>query len=212
MKRFFKGIFFSICRIFYNPRFLGWIKRQKCQLRWDVCARTLQSIGFGADVGLGARVIGGAYIRIGENFHAGEGLNLQAWDQYAGEHFSPLLTIGDNVMLTDYIQISCAHRVSIGNNVLAGQNVYISDNGHGDTNMDTLQQPPLERKLQIKGPVVIGDNVWIGRNATILSGVTVGEGAVIAANSVVNKDVPPYTIVGGVPARIIKSADNKDNL
>lgn len=55
-----------------------------------------------------------------------------------------------------------------------------------------------------KGPVIIGKNVWIGDKATILPGVTIGEGAVIAANSVVSKNVPPFSVVGGIPARIIK--------
>lgn len=64
----------------------------------------------------------------------------------------------------------------------------------GDVNKDTYS----------KGPICIGNDVWIGANVTILSGVTIGDGAVIAAGSVVVKSVPPYAIVGGVPARIIK--------
>ena len=62
----------------------------------------------------------------------------------------------------------------------------------------------MERKLFSKGPVVIGDNVWIGDKATILAGVTIGEGAVIGANAVITKDVPAYCIAVGNPARIIK--------
>lgn len=65
---------------------------------------------------------------------------------------------------------------------------------HGDDNRDTLT----------KGKVVIGNDVWIGTKAIILSGVTIGDGAVIAAGAVVTKDVPPYAIVGGVPAQLIK--------
>ena len=56
-------------------------------------------------------------------------------------------------------------------------------------------------------PIKIGCNVWIGANATILPGVTIGDGAVIAAGAVVSKDVPPRTIAGGVPAKIIKTID-----
>lgn len=55
-----------------------------------------------------------------------------------------------------------------------------------------------------KGPVIIGQNVWVGDKATILPGVTIGDGAVIGANSVVTKDVPPYSIVGGNPAKVLK--------
>ena len=64
---------------------------------------------------------------------------------------------------------------------------------------------PLKRPLVSKGGVVIGDNVWICDNVCILSGVTIGNGAVVAANAVVTHDVPPYTMVAGVPAKVIKS-------
>lgn len=61
-----------------------------------------------------------------------------------------------------------------------------------------------------KGPIIIGDDVWIGFNATILSGVNVGKGAVIAAGSVVTKDIPAYAIVGGVPAKVIRYRFERD--
>ena len=60
------------------------------------------------------------------------------------------------------------------------------------------------RESICKGPIVIGDDAWIGYDCTILSGVTIGQGAVVAAGSVVTKDVPPYAVVGGTPARVIK--------
>lgn len=86
---------------------------------------------------------------------------------------------------------------------MTGRWVTISDNNHGRTDRNTLQLPPVERRLYSKGNVVIGDNVWIGDKATILSGVTIGDGAVIGANSVVTKDVPEYSVVAGNPAKII---------
>lgn len=61
-----------------------------------------------------------------------------------------------------------------------------------------------EKEAWSKGPIIIGDDVWIGMDSMILSGVTIGQGAVIAAGSVVTKDVPPYAIVGGNPAKVIK--------
>ena len=63
--------------------------------------------------------------------------------------------------------------------------------------------PPVSRPLVSKGKVVIGENVWIGDKATILPGVSIGDGSVIGANAVVTKDVPPYSVVVGNPARII---------
>lgn len=212
MKKLLKKCFFALAAPIYNPGVLQFLQRMSDRLHWHAYAKRLSALGDDSYVGAGAQIRGMEHIRIGHRFSAGRGLILQAWDSYAGKAYTPHLTIGDDVMLTDNIQISCAHSITIGNHVLVGQNVYISDNDHGDTSYETLCQPPLSRELSIKGPVVIEDNVWIGRNASILSGVTIGKGAVIAANSVVNKDVPPYTVVGGVPARILKNADRKESL
>lgn len=76
----------------------------------------------------------------------------------------------------------------------------------GEHKLDTISSFPfsLEKNRFSKGDVIIGNDVWIGYGATILSGVSIGDGAVIAANSIVTKDVEPYAIVGGVPAKTIK--------
>ena len=205
MKEKLKGLLLALAGIFYNPSARIHCATIRNRLIWKLSAKKLHHLGEGSNVGADFQLWGPEYMTIGKNFCAGKGLNLQAWDSYAGEQFHPELTIGDNVVLTDYIQISCADQVQIGNNVLVGQSSFISDNGHGNTDLETLKIPPMQRKLHIKGPVIIEDDVWIGRCVTILSGVHVGKGAVIAAGSVVNKDVPPYSVVGGVPARIIKS-------
>ena len=68
-----------------------------------------------------------------------------------------------------------------------------------------MLQDPLKRPIVSKGPVRIGDNVWIGDKATILPNVSIGNGAIIAANAVVTKDVPPYSVAAGNPAKIIKT-------
>jgi len=75
---------------------------------------------------------------------------------------------------------------------------------HGDTSLAHLSLPPVCRPLFSKGKVIIEDDVWIGEGAAILPGVVIGRGAIIGTNAVVTKDVDPYTVVGGVPARIIK--------
>lgn len=80
----------------------------------------------------------------------------------------------------------------------------------GDHRMDAISTFPFEKRCfndteaLCKGPIIVQDDVWIGTNALILSGVTLGQGSVIAAGAVVVKDVPPYSIVGGVPAKVIK--------
>lgn len=209
MKKFLKKCFFAVASLVYNPTVLMFFENLSNKLHWYAYAKQLGSLGEASNVGSGLQIRGMKYIHIGHRFTAGKGLTLQAWDNYGEETFSPHLTIGDDVMLTDFVQISCADSVKIGNRVLVGQSVYISDNSHGGTDKASLTKPPVDRPLTVKGPVIIEDDVWIGRCATILSGVHIGKGAVIAAGAVVNKDVPAYSVAAGVPARIIKSVIQK---
>lgn len=120
----------------------------------------------------------------------------------AGLH--PQLEIGDNVSLGEYSHITCARKVVIGNGVLTGRFVLITDNSHGSSYKEEIISPPLTRPIHSNGAVIIGDNVWIGDKVTILPNVTVGEGAIVAANAVVTKDVPAYTVVAGCPAKVVK--------
>ena len=87
---------------------------------------------------------------------------------------------------------------------MTGKRVTISDNNHGNSDKETLEQAPRLREIVSKGPVRIGNNVWIGENSVILSGVTIGDGAIIAAGSIVTKDVPPYAVVVGNAAKELK--------
>lgn len=91
--------------------------------------------------------------------------------------------------------IACFEQIYIGNNVIISENVTIRDS---DDHQITSQAHEVSK------PIKIEDNVWIGLNVTILKGVTIGEGAIIAAGALVNKDVPPKSLVGGVPAKVIK--------
>ena len=81
----------------------------------------------------------------------------------------------------------------------------ITDNSHGqNTTLAELQMAPNQRPLYSKGAVHIGNNVWIGQNACIMPGVTIADGAIIAANSVVTHDIPAYSVAAGAPAKVIK--------
>lgn len=116
----------------------------------------------------------------------------------------PNLVIGNNVSIGEYSHITCANSIKIGNGVLTGRFILITDNAHGTNNLADLDIPPLKRSVYSKGTIEIEDNVWLGDKVTILPGVKIGKGSVIAANAVVTKNIPPYSIAGGCPAKIIK--------
>ena len=149
-------------------------------------------------------LIGGKHITIGENTSFGKFCILSAWDKYADETFSPELKIVSRCSFGEYNHITSNIRVEIGDDILTGRWVTITDNSHGATDYETLQIAPIKRRLHSKGSVKIGNKVWIGDKVTILSGVTIGDGAVIAANAVVTKDVPAYCVVAGNPAKVVK--------
>lgn len=114
--------------------------------------------------------------------------------------FSPALSIGDN----SGIGINCEvyGPVVIGKDVMMGPEVVIYTGGHCHNRVDV---PMREQGDSEVCPVIIGNDVWIGRRAMIMPGVTIGDGCVIAAGAVVTKDIPPYSIAGGVPARVVRS-------
>ena len=113
--------------------------------------------------------------------------------------FTPLLKIGDN----SGVGIDCEiyGPVTIGANVMMGPEVIIYTSGHKHDRTDI---PMVEQGSDETRPVTIGDDVWIGRRVMIMPGVTIGNGCIIGAGAVVTKDVPPYSVVGGVPAKVVK--------
>lgn len=112
-----------------------------------------------------------------------------------GEKDKPaILRIGNNVAIGDRTEIHVGDSVEIGDNTLISWDCCIMDRDYHKFDGD----------IEIKRPVKIGSNVWIGCNCLIMKGITIGDGAVIAAGAVVTKDVPPATLVGGNPAKIIR--------
>lgn len=151
----------------------------------------------------GLVLIGGKKIKIGKGSCIGHNCILTVWPEYS-DIVNPEIIIQERVSIGDYSHISATNGIYIGDGVLTGRFVSIVDNNHGNTDYDTLTIPPMKRKVISKGPIIIEKNVWIGDKVTILSGVSIGEGAVIAANSVVTRNVPPFSIIAGNPGRIIK--------
>lgn len=112
------------------------------------------------------------------------------------------IIIGDNVGISGST-ICATTSVTIGNNVLIGSGCLISDT---DSHPIDWEDRLYDRNQKTrKAPIVIKDNAFIGARSIILKGVTIGEGAVVGAGSVVSKDVPPYTVVAGNPARVVKT-------
>lgn len=118
---------------------------------------------------------------------------------FTGRNFS----VGDDVDFAKGVLVTTDGGVTIGNRVLIGYATQILSSNH--------RVPPLPEKIfgagHAKNPVTIADDVWIGANCIILPGVTIGEGSIVAAGSVVTRDVPAFTYVGGIPAKVIKERD-----
>jgi acetyltransferase-like isoleucine patch superfamily enzyme len=116
------------------------------------------------------------------------------------------ILIGNNVFINQQCILVAEEKITIGNNVSIGfRAMIITSNNEVDINQESRQ------RIHYQEPIVIEDDVWIGSGAIILSGVTIGKGSVVAAGAVVTKDVPARTLVGEVPARIIKKIEKKDD-
>lgn len=115
-------------------------------------------------------------------------------------HFTPGVTVGDN----SGIGIDCEvyGPVTIGNDVMMGPEVVIYTSGHRHDRTDITM---IEQGSTEKEPVTIGNDVWIGRRVMIMPGVNIGDGCVIGAGAVVTKDIPPWSVAGGVPAKVLKT-------
>lgn len=145
---------------------------------------------------------------IGSNFHAGRAVNIWAKNS---------ISIGANFYIGRYSQIECD--AEIGNNVIFGNNVALV--GKYDHHYEQVGVP-IRLASQIRdqnyswkglnSKVIIKDDVWVGYGSIIMSGVNLGIGSIVAAGSIVTKDVAPYTIVGGNPAKFIKYRFDKTEI
>lgn len=146
-------------------------------------------------------VISGDNIFIGESptivAEADQRVRIGVWGRIQG---GGTIRIGDAVMISPGVRISASDEITIGNGCMFANGAYITDcDWHGIYDR-------TERNAQAY-PVRIGNNVWVGDHATVLKGVTIGDNSIVAACSVVTKDVPANVIVAGNPARIVKELD-----
>ena len=118
--------------------------------------------------------------------------------------FKPEIIFGDGSSIGGECHISSVNKIIIGKNVLLGRKITLVDNSHGKLTLEDLKLKPTARDLTSNGPIIIKNNVWIGDKATVLPGVIIGENSIIGANAVVTKNVPPNSVVVGVPGKVIK--------
>ena len=134
-------------------------------------------------------------------------LEVDAFDVYAGSRINvnagAKLSLGSGYINHDCV-IDCFSSISIGHEVAISERVVIRDSdNHAITSTENGELKSDEKPAA--APIVIQDHVWLGMNVVVLKGVTIGEGAIVAAGSVVNKDVPPHCMVAGVPAKVVKT-------
>lgn len=164
------------------------------------------SVGRGTVIARPCMLQGGGLknVHIGNNTRIQSHSVLESWSKYGDQVFSPSIKIGDNCKFGEYFHLTSCNRITIGNGLLTGRFVLITDNSHGCLSMDYSDTPPISRPLESKGEVVIGNNVWLGDKVTILAGVQIGDNVIIGANSVVTKDIPSNSMAAGIPARVLK--------
>ena len=141
-------------------------------------------------------------VEIGNNFTLGKYAIIECTGVLRNVGSS--LKIGNNVGINHYCFIGVRGDIEIGDNVIFGPRVNIFSENHNFDKIDV----PIKHQGVTKGKTTIGSDVWIGANVSIMSGVNVGDGCVIAAGSVVTKDIPPYSVIGGVPAKVLKTRKN----
>ena len=154
---------------------------------------------------------GRSCISLGNNSYIDDFSVISAWTDYRGTTFYPQIIIGNNCRIGSFNHITAINKIVLGDDLLTGKWVTITDNSHGKLTKDQLCTPPALRPLFSKGEIVIGKNVWICDKATITAGVTIGNGCIIAANAVVTKSIPPYSLAAGNPAKVVKTFKKDDN-
>ncbi|MEZ2334978.1 DapH/DapD/GlmU-related protein [Mucilaginibacter sp. RCC_168] len=178
-----------------NAIYSGWIKS------------SLKKVGENFSVQYPMNHVGLKFISIDNNFSCFSRLRLEAFDKHLDNSYTPIVNIGANVSINFDCHIACINNIEIGNNVLIASKVFITDHSHGEINTLALETPPSARKVVSKGPVIIEDNVWIGEGVAILSNVTIGKNSIIGANAVVTKSFPENSLIGGNPAKLIKTIE-----
>ncbi len=165
---------------------------------------------------------GPKFISVGENTTIQERVRLLAWEKFNEQKFNPKIIIGKNAVIQKDCFLSSVNKIEIGDNTVITEHTVILDNVHGDfqDNHLTFNEDPnvpdvflknvYTRDLASRGPVIIENDVHVGMFCTILPKTRIGHHSVIAAHSIVAGKIPPYSLVGGNPAKIIMTFGKKN--
>lgn len=190
----------------FNRHVTAWFRRIHAKIAWNANKRGFAAVGNNTAAMSPYFLEGEKFIKIGSGFRAKRNLRMEAyWEE--PEKAPPYIHIGDRVCLNYDVHIGAVLGIAIGDDVLIGSHVLITDHNHGDSTMEMLRRKPLERPLLTKGEVTIGNSVWIGENAVILAGSRIGNNSIVGANTVVNGEVPDFSIAVGNPMRIIRRTE-----
>lgn len=203
MKKLSDKVLRFLCTKHFMPRKFRVFKPSMCYLHPDARVRIEKYLNFNRQWDsqrmLRNKMVGSLYLAKGATLEA------EAFDVYAGSRINvnagAKLSLGSGYMNHDCV-IDCFDSISIGHHVVISERVVLRDSdNHTIKDMEAISSD----ESAVTAPIVIGDHVWVGMNTVVLKGVTIGEGAVVAAGSVVNKDVQPHCLVAGVPAKVIKT-------
>jgi len=178
-----------------------WIRFKKAQLYTRMLRGDFGSIGKGSWIVYPCLSFNPKGIYIGENVSVFENCWLDCIKEYARVKFNAMLEIGDRTSIGRNAHFIATNKISIGKDVVIAERVYISDNLHG---YEDITKGIMSQDLVMPGSVTIEDEVWLGEGVCVLPNVTIGKHSIIGSNSVVTKNIPPYSVAVGVPACVIR--------
>lgn len=164
-------------------------------------------IGTGSCIEKALAIRGKEHLYIGDNTFIRPGARIECVTEFAGKQYTPRLSIGSGVNIEQNLHMTCAESIEICDNVTILSNVLVTDINHS---YKEINVSPLDQELETR-KVRIDSYCLIGAGARIMPGVTLGKNVIVGANAVVTKSVPDYSIVAGVPAKIIKKYDFEKN-
>lgn len=148
------------------------------------------------------------FVRIGKRVKINEQVRIECYPEYLGVSLHPELIIEHDSIIGPNFTAFIADRVVVGEGCIFAGNVTLVSENHGISprNSDYYQREPLQT-----GPISIGKGCWLGQNVTVLPNTNIGERCIVATNAVVKGNIPPYSMVAGIPGRIIKQYNHETN-